>query len=380
VARMPLREGDPSWIGRYRLTARLGSGGMGVVYLGVAGDGGHAAVKVLREELADDTEFRARFRREVSALTRVRGRYTVGVIEADTESRVPFIATEYADGPSLAEHVSTMGPLHPDVVYRLAVALAEALSVIHAAGVTHRDLKPANVLLTATGPKVIDFGIAQTMDGASITSTGIAIGSPGFMAPEQITGRAGQLADIFAWGLTVAFAASGQPPFGTGPTEAIMYRILHDAPDIAAVPGGLRPLVEAALVKDPDRRPGAQDVLRGLSARPVRDGDFHEATRTRLLSAGPGPAGVFGQPAGRRPQRRRLVAGLSAVAVAAVLAGTGAALAFSGGGGGGGAGTSTQPPATQPTVTQSAATQPASTPSAFPSHGADHHHHGGKKD
>ena len=220
---------------------------------------------MLRPELADDPEFRARFQREVTALTRVRGLCTVRVIEADTESPKPFLATEYADGPSLAEHVGHSGPLEPELLRGLATGLAEALKAIHAAGVIHRDLKPSNVLLMSAGPKVIDFGIAQTMDATAVTRTGMMVGSPGYMAPEQVLGKAGQPADIFAWALVVAYAASGPPPFGTGPTDAITYRIVHDSPDIAAVPAELLPLVRAALARDPNERPTAGELLRRLT-------------------------------------------------------------------------------------------------------------------
>ncbi len=263
MAREPLRDHDPSRIGRYRLTARLGSGGMGVVYLGLDpdGDGSQVAVKVLRPELADDPEFRARFGREVASLMLVRGECTVRVIEADTESSQPFMVTEYAAGPSLSEYIDADGPLAADMLYGLATGLAEALTAVHAAGVVHRDLKPSNVILGQSGPKVIDFGIAQTLDATSVTKTGMMVGSAGFMAPEQVTGRAGQAADIFAWAVTIAYAASGQPPFGTGESLAIVYRILHSSPDVAAVPATLQPLVMAALAKDPQRRPTAHELL-----------------------------------------------------------------------------------------------------------------------
>jgi len=184
------------------------------------------AVDDLRPELADDPEFRVRFRREVAVLGSVNGLCTVRVLEADTESARPFLATEYADGPSLAEYVSQHGPLGPDMLQGLAVGLAEALTAIHAAGLIHRDLKPGNVLLTQSGPKVIDFGIAQALDSMSLTKTGMTVGSPGFMAPEQIQGQAGQPTDVFAWGLTMAYAATGQSPFGTGPMDAIFYRMV----------------------------------------------------------------------------------------------------------------------------------------------------------
>ena len=267
MGRMPLRDGDPARIGQYRLTARLGAGGMGVVYLGAVKGGGQAAIKVLRPELADDHEFRTRFRREVAVLARVQGLCTVRVIEADTESAKPYLATEYAEGPSLSEHVAACGPLPPQMLHGLAAGLAEALVAIHAAGVVHRDLKPGNVLLTQAGPKVIDFGIAQAMDATAVTRTGMMVGSPGYMAPEQITGQAGPPADVFSWGLTVAYAASGQLPFGTGPTDAVIYRILHDNPDISAVPAELRPAVEAALAKSPASRPVARDLLGWLTSQ-----------------------------------------------------------------------------------------------------------------
>lgn len=269
MARTPLQDSDPARIGCYRLTARVGAGGMGVVYLGVARDGSLVAVKRLRPELADDPDFRRRFGREVSVLMRVRGVCTVRVIEADTESAQPFMVTEYAEGPSLAEYIDQHGRLGPDMLYGLATGLAEALTAIHSAGIVHRDLKPSNVILTGSGPKVIDFGIAQTLDAASVTRTGMMVGSPGFMAPEQYTGRPGPAADVFVWGVTVGYAASGESPFGTGPIEAVMYRVLYAEPDISAVPDSLRPLVGAALVKDPGERPAAHELLDRLTSASV---------------------------------------------------------------------------------------------------------------
>ena len=203
---------------------------MGVVYLGIGWDGGQVAVKVLRPELADDPDFRRRFRREVAALMRVKSLCTVRVIEADTESPRPFMVTEYAEGPSLAEYIDSYGLIGPDMLYGLATGLAEALTVIHAAGIVHRDFKPSNVILTEAGPKVIDFGIAQALDATSMTRTGMMVGSAGFMAPEQISGRPGPAADVFVWGVTVAYAATGQPPFGTGATHAVLYRVMHGRP------------------------------------------------------------------------------------------------------------------------------------------------------
>ena len=256
---------------------------MGVVYLGVTWDGHPVAVKVLRPELADDQEFRHRFRREVSSLTRVRGVCTVRVIEADTESSRPFMVTEYAEGPSLAEYIDSHGRLGPDMLYGLATGLAEALTVIHAAGLVHRDLKPANVILASTGPKVIDFGIAQALDAASMTGTGMMVGSAGFMAPEQISGRPGQAADIFVWGVTVAYAATGQSPFGTGETNAVLYRVLHADPDIGAVPDPLRPLVAAALAKSPEHRPTARQLLDQLTSS-LRQAQVQSSPTQTILS------------------------------------------------------------------------------------------------
>ena len=202
-------------------------------------------------------------------LARVGGARIVRVIEAGADACGPFLVTEYAAGPSLARYVGSAGPLGAGMLHRLAAGLAEALAAIHAAGIVHRDLKPANVILAADGPKVIDFGIAQALDSVAPTQTGVTVGSAGYMAPEQVMGQAGPAADIFAWAVTVAYAASGQPPFGTGPTDAILYRIVHARPDIAAVPASLRPVVEAALAKEPQARPTADELLAWLARSPA---------------------------------------------------------------------------------------------------------------
>jgi Protein kinase domain len=298
AARMPLTASDPRWVGRYQLAARLGSGGMGVVYLGVTVDGYPVAVKVLRPELADDPEFQARFDREATVLARVRGAHILRVIEAGTDSGAHFLVTEYAAGPSLARYIGSAGPLGAEMLHSLAVGLAEALTVIHAAGVVHRDLKPANVILAADGPKVIDFGIAQVLDSVSLTRPDTTIGSVGFMAPEQIRGHAGPAADIFAWGVTVAYAASGQPPFGTGSAEAIIYRIRNGESSLAAVPKSLRPLVQAALAADPQHRPTADEILDQLTAPPAASS---VADMTVPLSALLEPAPPGARPPGTRP-------------------------------------------------------------------------------
>src|SRR3984957_10713608 len=260
---------------------------MGVVYLGTARDGSLVAIKALRPELTDDPEFRDRFDREVANLTRVKGVCTVRVIEADTDSARPFMVTEYVSGPSLSEYVARYGPPGPDMMYGLATGLAEALTAIHTAGVVHRDLKPSNVILGQDGPKVIDFGIAQALDPTSVTRTGMMVGSAGFMAPEQVIGRAGQAADIFAWAVTLIYAASGEMPFGTGSSDAILYRILHVEPDTAAVPELLRPMVVAALAKDPQRRPRADELLARLTSKTRADRDYEFNTQAVLAQTWP---------------------------------------------------------------------------------------------
>jgi serine/threonine protein kinase len=257
---------------------------MGVVYLGVGWDGSQVAVKLLRPELAGDQEFRRRFGREVDALVRVKGECTVRVIEADSQSPRPFVVTEYAEGPSLAEHIDRHGSVATDMLHDLATGLAEALTVIHAAGLMHRDLKPSNIILTEAGPKVIDFGIARRQDTTAMTKTGMMVGSLGFMAPEQISGQPGPAADIFAWGLTVGYAAAGRPPFGAGNAHAILYRIMYGDPDVAAVPEPLRPLVEAALAKDPESRPTARQLLDRLTSASRRPERISDAPTQVILS------------------------------------------------------------------------------------------------
>jgi serine/threonine protein kinase len=398
VARAPLQQTDPSRVGGYRLVARLGAGGMGVVYLAETRDGQPVAVKVLRPELADNPEFRTRFGREVTALTRIQGMCTVRVIEADTEAPKPFLVTEYADGPSLSEYVDAHGPLDPRMLYGLATGLAEALTAIHAAGIVHRDLKPSNVLLTARGPKVIDFGIAQALDTTSLTRTGITVGSAGFMAPEQITGRAGTAADVFTWAVTVAFAAGGRAPFGTGASDAIMYRIMHAAADISAVPPDLRPLVEAALAKDPQARPTAAQLLAQLTGTAAQ---YENPTQTVLaqtwhtpatgpIAPAPGPTGPAPGPTGPapgltgstapRPARRRAALLPVVLTLAFLLAAGGTALGLALAGkpashaatGGTTAPASSPSPATTPSsaattpTTPAASTTPPSTPASTP--------------
>jgi eukaryotic-like serine/threonine-protein kinase len=232
-----LQAADPRSMGPYRLLGRLGAGGMGRVYLGRSAGGRLVAVKVIRPELAGEPGFRARFAREVATARTVSGLFTALVVDADTDGPVPWLATAYVAGPSLAEAVDAHGPLPPASVLTLAAGLVEGLAAIHAHGVVHRDLKPSNVLLAEDGPRVIDFGISRAAEASMLTQSGTVMGAPGFMSPEQAEGRAvGPASDVFSLGVVLAFAASGEGPFGTGATPALVYRVVHSEPDITRVP------------------------------------------------------------------------------------------------------------------------------------------------
>ncbi|MFI7239757.1 protein kinase [Streptomyces cyaneofuscatus] len=266
----PLVAGDPERIGPYPLLGRLGAGGMGRVYLARSAGGRTVAVKVVHEEHISNGEFRARFRREIEAARRVGGRYTAPVLDADADADHPWVATGYVPGPSLEQAVREHGPLPAESVHALAEGLLRALRGIHAAGIVHRDLKPSNVLLTVDGPRVIDFGIARALQvsvESLLTSTGMVIGSPGFMAPEQILGEeTGTGADVFALGCVLTYAATGQLPFGNGASNqhAVMYRIVESAPDLSQVgDAALRELIGRCLTKKPVERPGVEALLAG---------------------------------------------------------------------------------------------------------------------
>lgn len=259
----PLTSEDPARLGPYRLIARLGEGGMGLVYLGRSEAGRTVAVKVVQAEYAGNQEFRRRFAREVAAARRVGGRWTAEVLDADPDAAVPWVATQYIPGPDLSTVVSKdFGPLPEHSVRTLANRLALALQAVHEAGLIHRDLKPSNVLVTVDGPRVIDFGIARAMDslaGDSLhTRTGMLIGSPGFMSPEQVRGLdLTPASDIFCLGAVLVHTATGRLLFGAADTglPAHLFRIAEDEPDLTGVPASLAGLVRACLEKDPAKRP-----------------------------------------------------------------------------------------------------------------------------
>ncbi|MFF7965125.1 protein kinase [Streptomyces sp. NPDC007903] len=270
-----LQADDPVVVGGYRLAARLGAGGMGRVYVSHTQGGRPVAIKVVRSELADDPAFRRRFRREIAAARRVRGAYTAEVIDADPEADPPWLATLYVPGPSLADAVAERGPLPVPAVLWLMAGVAEALQAIHDAGIVHRDLKPSNVLLAADGPRVIDFGISLAADATSFTATGAAMGTPVFMAPEQASGGEITTAtDVFALGQTAAFALLGEPLYGDGSLPAVLYRIVHSAPDLSLLPEELRPLFARCLAADPKDRATLADIVQWCGERmgPVPEG------------------------------------------------------------------------------------------------------------
>ena len=305
-----LQSGDPRRIGPYWLEGRLGSGGMGRVYLGRSPGGRNVAIKVIRAELAENADFRARFAREASAARKVSGIFTAPVVDADLDGPVPWLATSYIAGPSLSDAIAERGPMPAALVLRLAAGLAEGLAAIHTAGVVHRDLKPANVLLAEDGPRLIDFGISRSMDAVSLTRTGMVVGSPGFMSPEQAEGRpVGPASDVFSLGAVLTFAATGEGPFGEGSTVALLYRVVTSEPHTQAVPADIRPVIEHCLAKDPGQRPTAAQLLAQLStadvvADPAREGTTRKSAMPdaarRAPNGAPGPVPGPAYPATER--------------------------------------------------------------------------------
>ncbi|MFR9674073.1 protein kinase domain-containing protein [Streptomyces sp. TR06-5] len=297
MAMMRLRREDPRVVGSFRLHRRLGAGGMGVVYLGSDKRGQRVALKVIRPDLAEDKEFRSRFAREVSAARRIRGGCTARLVAADLEAGRPWFATQYVPGPSLHDKVTEGGPLPASQVASIGAALAEGLVAVHEAGVVHRDVKPSNILLSPKGPRIIDFGIAWATGASTLTHVGTAVGSPGFLAPEQVRGASVTPAtDVFSLGATLAYAATGDSPFGQGSSEVMLYRVVHEEPQLHNVHAALAPLVEACLVKAPEERPSTLQLSMRLKEIAARE------ARGMPEAAGPTETRV---PAGRRPTGRQ---------------------------------------------------------------------------
>ena len=307
---------------------------MGVVYLAADPQDRLVAVKALRQGVSVDPNARYRLAREVETMRRVHSPFVAEVLDADVTSEPPYIVTRYVQGRSLEDVVAESGPLAGEALARLAYGLASAMNAVHAAGVVHRDLKPGNVMLADGKPVVIDFGIAQAPDLTRLTMTGMFMGTPGYLAPEVIEGKpSGPAADVHSWGATVAFAATGRPPFGIGSFETIFYRIVHGQPDLDRFPPPLAPLVVDALARDPARRPSAGDLSARLAAldpaslvpgaaRPAAAGAApppgtvmdHRGAAARAPGAGQAPAAQNGHAAAaaaaapapsRRPRSRR---------------------------------------------------------------------------
>ncbi|MFG2475709.1 protein kinase [Streptomyces fagopyri] len=276
---------DPSHMGRYRLVGRLGEGGMGTVYLARSPGGRPVAVKVINDHLRHDEHALSRFRREVETLGTVRSAYTASLIDAELAAPPYWLATEYVPGPTLHAAVINHGPLPADLARIMLAALAEGLDAIHVRGVWHRDLKPHNVILSATGPQLIDFGIARSSGPSDLTQVGSAMGSPGYIAPETITGSdTGPGADVFALGATLAFAVTGRPPYGDGSFAAVSYRSVHGEIDLRGVESGVAGLISACVHSDPARRPTLQRIVELCQAETDL---VHHPAYQRALAVGP---------------------------------------------------------------------------------------------
>ncbi|WP_285598777.1 serine/threonine protein kinase [Kineosporia sp. NBRC 101731] len=263
----PLEASDPSSIGRYRITGRLGQGGMGRVYLGSTPGGRPVAVKVINTQFEENPDVLNRFRREVEILRTVRNAFVAALIDHNVTATPYWMATEYVPGPTLAAAIRDQGRLDADVTRGLFAALAEALVDIHAHGICHRDLKPQNIILSVTGPRLIDFGIARGEDQEGLTQTGMTVGTPGYTAPEALLGHEiGPAADIFALAATIAKAATGRAPYGGGSGFAVSRRSMSGEVDVTGVPDDLATLIRDCSNPDPAARPGAEEIV--LRCRP----------------------------------------------------------------------------------------------------------------
>ncbi len=304
-----LSDDDPREIGGYRLHARLGAGGMGIVYLAHTPGGRPIALKAVRAEFAADPEFRRRFADEVASARSIHGLFTAQVVDSGVDDPTPWLATAYVPGPSLQQVVERHGPLPTRTVLLLVAGIAEALQAIHGAGVVHRDLKPANVLIAEDGPRVIDFGIARAADATGLTATGLRIGTAAYMAPEQAQGLPVTPAtDVFALGSLAAYVAGGVLPFGGGPESGALYRVVHEEPDLSYVSADLYDLLRCCLAKRPEDRPVPGELIDAVRAHPVVGGrpEFTDGWLPRGVSSeiaahgeppGGGGYGTGGHPA-----------------------------------------------------------------------------------
>ncbi|MEY2242272.1 ABC transporter substrate-binding protein [Streptomyces sp. BF23-18] len=281
----PLRSSDPARIADHRLLGRLGAGGMGVVYLARTPGGALVALKVLLAEYAEEPGFKERFRREVEVARRVDSPWVVPLVGPDPDAEAPWLATAFVPGPSLGEAVAAYGPLPERGLRLLGARLAEALGEVHRAGLVHRDLKPGNVLTAHDGPRLIDFGIARAPEDRTLTATGMVVGTPGYLSPEQAEGRGGDgigpASDVFSLGCVLAFAATGRAPFGSGAVDALLYRAVHDPADLEGVPAWLHEVLDRCLEKDPARRPDAGELVRELTAAGAAPGEEISAAALR---------------------------------------------------------------------------------------------------
>ncbi|MCX4774575.1 protein kinase [Streptomyces sp. NBC_01260] len=306
-----LRPQDPARIGAYQLLARLGAGGMGQVYLGRSPGGRLVAVKVIRDEISDHPDALARFRREAATVETVRSAYTAQLIEASLDTSPYWLATEYVAGPTLRGAVGASGPFPPDSALRLLAALAEGLAAVHVHGVTHRDLKPHNVILSPQGPQLIDFGIARGLEQSVLTRDGMVSGTPGYAAPEVLLrNEVGPAADVFALGATLAYTATGRPPYGTGDAASVSYRTVYEEIDLAGVRTDLAALIRMCVDKDPAERPkpAAVIALCGVDSPLASDAHYHALVRAAEPVLVPGDSNTPLMPSGSHAEPESVLA------------------------------------------------------------------------